>query len=209
MTEVAQYLEARRAATNFGPDAYHSWISELEKEIKFDLSAKAIALLTCLSAYSGDPQNLMFKGDSSIGKTWVAVNVTKYFPKDDVWMLGALSPTALVHDKGQLEDASTGEPLDENHVRTYMNQWRIDNPEATKEQEKAKYHEVLQEWEAVPKKYVVDLSHRILLFLESPHVETFNRLRPILSHDTWEITYKFTDKDASRNMSTQTVTLRG
>ena len=209
VTEAAQYLEARRAATNFGVDAYKQWLTELEREIKYDLSSKAIALLTCLSAYSQDPQNLMFKGDSSIGKTWVAVNVTKYFPKNDVWMLGALSPTALVHDKGQLEDASTGQPLDENYVRKYMNQWRVDNPDATKEQEKTKYHETLQAWQELPKKYVVDLSHKILLFLEAPHIETFNRLRPILSHDTWEITYKFTDKDASKNMVTQTVTLRG
>jgi hypothetical protein len=41
----------------------------------------------------------------------------------------------------------------------------------------------------------VDLQGKILVFLEAPNIETFNKLRPILSHDTYEISYRFTDKE--------------
>ena len=189
-------------------NAYELWMAELEKSIKFDLAPKTICLLTCLSAYSAEPQNNMMKGESSIGKTWNAVNVIKYFPSEDVWLLGGLSPTALVHDKAQLEDEGTGEPLDENYVSDYMKEWRLDHPDATKKEEKQVYNEKKAEWDAIPKKYVVDLSHRILLFLDAPHIDTFNKLRPILSHDTYEITYKFTDKSTD-GLATQTVVMRG
>jgi len=197
-------------------DIYPLWIEELEKSIKHDLAPKSIALLTGLSAYSGDPQNDMFKGESSIGKTWNATNVVKYFPLEDVWMLGGLSPTALVHDYGKLEHAETGEPLDEDWVWQRVDEWDDGNPvdgfetkTAYKRAREREIRRLKKEWRETPKKYVVNLSHKILLFLDAPHIETFNRLRPILSHDAWEITYKFTDRGSQKSLATQTVTLRG
>ena len=158
----------------------------------------------------------MLKGESSIGKTWNAKNVTDYFPKEDLWLLGGLSPTALVHDYGILEHAETGEPLDEDWVWTQIETWDDDNPPsgfdskaAHKQARSRELRRIKKEWRDTPKKYVVDLRHKILLFLDAPHIETFNRLRPILSHDAWEITYKFTDRGADKGLATQTVTIRG
>lgn len=210
-------------------NVYELFIEELEKSIKYDFAPKSIALLTDLSAYSDNPQNCMFKGESSIGKTWNAINVTKYFPPEDVWMLGGLSPTSLVYDHGKLEcgaDYTTvnlvknitftkGDPLSEDWVDEMMDEWDDDNPKPAKNKgehksERAKYlRQVKKEWKEIPKKYVVDLSHKILLFLEAPHIDTFNRLRPILSHDSWEITYKATDRNAKKRLATRTITLRG
>jgi len=229
--ELEELQEIERAQfTEFAKDAYGLWIEELSTQIKEDLATKSITLLTCLSAYTDDPQNFMMKGRSSIGKTWNAINVVKYFPAEDVWLLGALSPTALVHDYGQLEcgenyitqnlienqEYQKGEPLDENWVWDRMDEWDNAYPEDDAEsksvhaRERKKYLRIVKkEWKELPKKYVVDLSHKILLFLEAPHIDTFNRLRPILSHDAWEITYKFTDRGAKTGLATQTVTLRG
>jgi len=213
---LEELMEKKKAALAwFARDAYDLWLQELSLEIKRDESTKSITLLTCLSAYGDDPQNEMLKGESSIGKTWNAMNVVRYFPPEDVWLLGGLSPTALVHDHGQLEHAETGEPLDEDYVDNKMDEWDEKNPEpdkgkvAHKKKRTAYLRQVKKEWKAIPKKYVVDLSRKILLFLEAPHVDTFNRLRPILSHDAYEITYKFTDRGAKQGLATQTVTLRG
>ena len=41
---------------------------------------------------------------------------------------------------------------------------------------------------------LVDLQGKIIIFLEAPHRDTWGKLRPILSHDVWETTFKFTDK---------------
>lgn len=57
--------------------------------------------------------------------------------------------------------------------------------------------------------YVVDLEGKILVFLEAPPLETYARLRPVLSHDKLEITYKFTDKRQKKGLKTRTVIIRG
>ncbi|MBU0569359.1 toprim domain-containing protein, partial [Patescibacteria group bacterium] len=44
------------------------------------------------------------------------------------------------------------------------------------------------------KGYTVDLSRKILIFLDQPHNELLARLRPLLSHDKKEIMLKITDK---------------
>jgi hypothetical protein len=57
--------------------------------------------------------------------------------------------------------------------------------------------------------YLVDLQGKILVFLEAPNIETFNKLRPVLSHDVWEISYKFTDTSQTGSLRTTHVVLRG
>ena len=84
-------------------------LEHLSLTVKRDDLTKKILLLTCMSAYSPDPLNVFLKGESSIGKTHNAVECVKYFPKKDVWKLGALSPTALAHDYGVLEDENNRE----------------------------------------------------------------------------------------------------
>lgn len=58
-------------------------------------------------------------------------------------------------------------------------------------------------------RYLIELKGKILVFLEAPHYETFNMLRPILSHDAFEISYKFTDKSGKGQLQTQHVVIRG
>ncbi len=57
--------------------------------------------------------------------------------------------------------------------------------------------------------YLVDLSHKILIFLDQPHNELLARLRPLLSHDKKEITLKITDKSQKHGLKTKNVLLRG
>ncbi len=57
--------------------------------------------------------------------------------------------------------------------------------------------------------YLVDLSHKILIFLDQPHNELLARLRPLLSHDKKEITLKITDKSQKFGMKTKNILLRG
>ncbi len=57
--------------------------------------------------------------------------------------------------------------------------------------------------------YLVDLSHKILIFLDQPHNELLARLRPLLSHDKKEIAIKITDKTQKNGTKTKNVLLRG
>jgi DNA primase len=59
------------------------------------------------------------------------------------------------------------------------------------------------------KGYVVDLSRKILIFLDQPHAQLLERLRPVLSHDKKEINLKITDKTQKFGLMTKNVLLRG
>jgi hypothetical protein len=56
---------------------------------------------------------------------------------------------------------------------------------------------------------LVDLSHKILIFLDQPHNELLARLRPLLSHDKKEIAIKITDKTQKNGTKTKNILLRG
>ncbi len=56
---------------------------------------------------------------------------------------------------------------------------------------------------------VVDLSRRILTFLDMPHTELLARLRPLLSHDAKTINIKITDKSQKQGLRTKDVLLKG
>lgn len=160
------------------PRIFNLYMVHLNLWIQRDWLTRKAVFLTALSAYSPNPQNLFLRGPSSLGKTYVTLTTLKYFPPEDVWTLGGLSPTALAHDYGKLLD-SDGSPVPPGEKIP---------PDA---------------------KYVVDLHRKILVFLEAPPPETYRRLYPILSHDKWEITYKFTDRSKKGGLRTRTVHVRG
>jgi len=70
------------------------------------------------------------------------------------------------------------------------------------------FHEV-GEYDKEKKGYVVDLSRKILIFLDQPHTQLLERLRPLLSHDKREISLKITDKTQKFGLRTKNVLLRG
>lgn len=57
--------------------------------------------------------------------------------------------------------------------------------------------------------YIVDLSRKILIFLDQPHTQLLERLRPLLSHDKKEIRLKITDKNQKHGLRTKNVIMIG
>mgnify|MGYP001042692884 CR=1 FL=1 len=69
--------------------------------IKQDRENKVIALLIMVGTYLGDEQsNIMFRSESSTGKTYIALELAQYFPQEDVKRIGYASPTAFFHEFG-------------------------------------------------------------------------------------------------------------
>ncbi len=75
----------------------------LDKKIKKEEKNRLIVLFTYLSAYGSNPLNLFLKGESSTGKSYLAKSVAEYFPPEDVWFIGDMSPKALIHEHGRSE----------------------------------------------------------------------------------------------------------
>src|SRR3990172_143754 len=174
----------------------------LNTQVLDDPNLVAIILRTILSAYTPTPLNLMIKAPTSEGKTYAATEVRKLFPKDDVLLLGGMSPTALVHEKGILVDK------EHNPITQDLEEIEIQlstlgkNPTKQKELEKKK-RELQKET-----KNLIELSGQVLLFLDTPNWTLWNKLKPILSHDAKEIEFKITDKKNSQ-LRTKNVVIRG
>jgi len=152
-----------------------------------------------LQRIQSNPLNLFLKGESSIGKTYNVTETLKYFPEEDVWYLGRLSPTALIHERGILVDEN-GEPIN-----------FAEAPRKGDFEDKREYREARRRWnERIRNAYhLVDLSGKILVFLEAPPLQTFNMLLPILSHDKHEIDYRITEKTSKGQLQTLRTVIRG
>ena len=187
-------------------DLLQVYMNHLDKTVKHDHATKRMVFLTALSAYSRNPLNLFLKGPSSIGKTYNVTQALRYFPQPDIWMLGGLSPTALVHDYGILIDAETEIEIDPLEDKPKKDDYKDDKGHL----DKHAFQAAQKLWRDRLKKayYLVDLQRKILVFLEAPHHETYMRLRPVLSHDAPQISYKFTDKPAGA-LRTMHVALKG
>jgi len=57
--------------------------------------------------------------------------------------------------------------------------------------------------------YIVNLSKKILIFLDQPHTLLLQHLRPMLSHDKKEIQIKITDKGQKKGLKTKNIYLIG
>jgi len=71
------------------------------------------------------------------------------------------------------------------------------------------FHETEGKWDADTHTKIVDLSHKILIFLDQPHNLLLQYLRPMLSHDEREIRLKITDKNQKYGLRTKNILLRG
>ena len=187
--------EANEAAERIAK--YGRPITQIEKylnsKIKDDPILVKQLLRVFLSAYTNEPINVGVLAPSSEGKTYATVEISEIFPEKDIISIGRLSPTALIHSHGRLVD-SDGESLEPRLERI-----RLQIAEAENEGHKKTVRELKQIMADMidSARNEVDLTHKILLFLDNPKPETYEMLKPILSHDKKQILYKTTKSDGS------------
>ena len=145
------------------------------------------------SAYTNEPINCLLLSPTSEGKTYSTIQISEIFPKEDIIAVGRLSPTALIHQQGILVDPD-GEPLDDK-----LNALQKQLFEAQKSNNRDEIWEIKQVLKDIyaTARNMVDLTHKILIFLDNPRPDTYEMLKPILSHDKKEISYKTTKGDGS------------
>jgi hypothetical protein len=174
-------------------------IRSIKKTVKQEDSLVRQLFYTALSKDAASPQNLAVLASTSEGKTHPVLETLQYFPEEHVWMIGSMSPKVIIRQNGILVDRNN-EPL-EPTIKEYKKQIRdlkneIDrNNKTTKkvtdledkiELLQDKLNELYQE-----AKVLIDLRGKLFVFLEPPHPETWNILKPILSHDRYEIEHPY------------------
>jgi hypothetical protein len=189
---------------------FELWLKDIDKKVKYDLQAKSAVFLTCISACTPkNAINLYLTGPSSVGKSYNATEVAKYFPKADIWFIGGLSRTAIVHDFAKLLDRN-GEEIKEGDRPLRPVRKNYQNKDEFADAEK-QYKTLLTAYKhrLEGSYYFIDMSHKILLFLETPNEETIRTLFPILSHDTERIEFRFTDRSGRGSLQTKNVVVSG
>jgi hypothetical protein len=140
--------------------------SVLSTSIKKDEAPKLITFCAMLLAQTNEDQlNLGFQAESSSGKSYVPIELSNYFPENEVMKFAAASPTAFYHRGGT--------------------------------------------WDEQRKAIICDLQHKIIIFIDMPHFQLLERLRPLLSHDDKELHYMITDHNQKHGLRTKNVILRG
>jgi hypothetical protein len=193
-------------------------IDTILKEAKEESRLVKQILYTMLSAYTNNPINLAINSPSGEGKTYVLQKVGELFPKQDAMFLAGMTEKALFHRSGVL--------VIKNEVGEYQSiedkSEQIDSEIEDKEYERAgtkdrnlkqglqsQINDLKREKKELLKdaKKLIDLSHKILVFLDSPRPELFNALMPLLSHDRYEVEYEFVD--TNNGIKTKSNILRG
>jgi hypothetical protein len=70
-----------------------------------DYPARHLMLWAYASAFGDDPLNVNVSGKYGIGKSTIVVRTSSLLPEDMLWSLGGLTPTALVHEYGEFDEA--------------------------------------------------------------------------------------------------------
>lgn len=174
-----------------------------------------------LSAYTNNPLNLAINSPSGEGKNYVLRKVAENFPKEDVMFLTAMSEKALFHRQGTLvvkNDVGEYEPIEDRLEQ-------IDSEIEDKEYEMKFNMHIKNDQKALLKsqiktledekkdllkdaKKLIDLSHKILIFLDTPGFRLFDALMSLLSHDNYEVEYEYADA-TNTGIRTKSNVLRG
>lgn len=174
---------------------------------------------TMISAYTNNPFNLEINSPSGEGKSYVLTKVGEVFPKEDVMFLSGMTDKALFHRRGKLviQNDQNGEydSIDDRiaDIETEIEDKQNEMANARDNNKKQGLHRAIKSLEKDKKdllkdaKKLIDLSHKSIVFLDTPRPELLSALMPLLSHDKYEVEYEFVDTHSG--IKTKSNVLRG
>jgi hypothetical protein len=167
-----------------GRDYAEFVIGTIKQTVKKEDSLVRLIVYTAISKDTSNPINLAVLTPTSEGKTYAVLESIQYFPKQDIWKIGSMTPKVIIRQNGILVD-SNNQPL-ETRIKELKRKIKetdyIDEKEDLKQQLSQLYNEA---------KVLIDLRGKLWVFLEPPHRETWAILKPILSHDDFEIEHPY------------------
>ena len=189
------------------------------KEAKREDKLTKQLFITHLSAYSNNPINLLINAPSGVGKNYVINKVSSLFLQSDILSLAGMTDKALFHRPGILviQNEITGEYESIESKIKYIDE-EIENKEneiskTYNRNEKQGLKSIVKELEGEKNglqkdvRKLIDLSNKIIIFLDTPSEKLFSGLLPLLSHDKYEVEYEFTD--TYNGIKTRNNVLRG
>jgi hypothetical protein len=187
-------------------DYFEFLIDCIKRTVKEESALIRQIMYTILSGYTHDPTNLGVLAPTSTGKSYPIMQSVDFTPRGkEIRIVGSMTPKVLIREQGVLVDKE-GKPIGKD-VRRLRN--AISEAKAAKKLRAAEEYQdelaALLDGSA----YIIDLSNKTLIFLEPPHQELWSLLKPILSHDYWEMEHPFVDKIAGGGLEVKRVITRG
>jgi hypothetical protein len=203
---------------NEGEDILQFCINTITKEAREEDRLVKQIFNTMLSAYTNNPINLAINSPTGEGKSYVIQKVGEKFPTEDVMFLAGMTDKALFHRSGALivkNENGEYESLDDkiadidSQIQDKKLEISMTKNDITKEGLEAYIKSLEKDKEELQKnvKKLIDLSHKVLVFLDSPRPDLFAALMPLLSHDRYEVEYEFVD--THNGIKTRTNIMKG
>lgn len=103
---IPQSLRARAEAFLKDPGLLDRVLRNSEKVFGLvrDEAVRKAVFLVGVSAYTDNSQALSLQQIHSSGRTTIMTRMLSYFDDNDVWILGKLSPTSLIHERGEWDE---------------------------------------------------------------------------------------------------------
>ena len=175
-------------------------------------------LFTMLSAYSNNPINLAINAPSGEGKNYVINTVSSLFPQADIVSLAGMTEKALFHRSGMLvikNEQGEYEPIEQklNDIENEIEEKENERTQTKDNNLKQALYSNIEQLKINKKdllkdaKKLIDLSNKVIIFLDTPPEKLLAGLLPLLSHDKYEVEYEYVD--THNGIKTKSNVLRG
>jgi hypothetical protein len=192
----------------------------LSLTIKEDKISKLIIFFNCLLAQTeADQFTIINTGGSSEGKTWNTLQISELFPEHELIIVGNASPTSFYHEHGILVKESYEEETGERKYVPIGEELQAIQTEISelkgKKEKTEEERQLLEELKARKSKLIasakrlVDLSNKILIFLDQPNPKLLENLRSLISHDRKLIELHITNRSGKGQNYTEHILLQG
>jgi len=201
--ELDKKKQTKKFAEN--NDILKEIVNIISKTVKNDLSLIYNILFNGLSAFTPNPYHLMIMERTSEGKTYPALQIANYFPKENVMILGSATPQSFKYAQGILVDE------DYNPIEEKLQEIENEIQDLKQKQRKmeVKQLEKIRRNLLSKSKTLVDLRNKWIIFKEPPSTKLLEMLYSTLSSDEEFNEHKITPDSGRGKRQTYTVVLRG
>jgi len=104
LSTTAEAIQEARQAAILRPMSLDDVAEILDSTIRRDYASKLILFLAGLLTFTDEDQiNVLMAGEASGGKSYLAIEITSYFPRGVPMLIGTASPAAFIHDLGEYD----------------------------------------------------------------------------------------------------------
>lgn len=151
-------------------------VDSISKEVIDEKENIQQVILTILSSYTDNPQNMRIIAPSGEGKTHTVLQTAKYFPQENIWKISEASSKSFRYlAQSRVIETKDGFQDFEEFVKPYREQ--LSDKTKRKEAENK-----IQELEKQAY-YLLDFTNVTIIFLDSQSFQLWDSLKTTLSHD--------------------------